>query len=197
RDISAIHRLRAAMHNSNFCHDETLAAVLLQNSRPTRFATDHSTKFVSNPRSLLDHLVRNGEQSWGDREPKLLASNTVEDQLGCGGLLDRNLGGLGALEDEACVDPSLTIGFRDAGAIAHQSTAGHEFTPLVDRWKRVPCGEGKHLCAAVVEHRISGNEQCIHALRGETLEGDFHVDGSIASGFLELKFEPHLIGRCA
>src|SRR5499433_2805535 len=147
--------------------------------------------------SLLDHLVSNGEQSWGDREAKLLRSSTVDDQLESCRLHHRNIGGLGALEDEACVDPSLTIGFRDAGAIAHQSTAGHEFTPLVDRWKRVPCGEGKHLCAAVVEHRISGNEQCIHALRGETLEGDFDVDVSIASGFLELKFELHLIGRCA
>src|SRR5262249_62292254 len=103
-----------------------------------------------------------------------------------GGPQERNVGGLGSFEDESCVDHSLTRGFRDAGAVAHQATAGHELTPLVDRRKRVPCGKGKHLCAAVVEHRISGNEQCIHALQGETLEGDFDVDVSIASGLLEL-----------
>src|SRR5262245_32551275 len=155
------------------------------------------TKFESNASILLDHLVSNGEQSWGDREAKLLRSNTVDDQLEPRGLHDRNIGWLGALEDEACVDPGLTIGFRDAGAIAHQATTGHELTPLVDCRKRMACGEGKHLFAAVVEHRISGNEQCIHALRGETLEGDFDVDVSIASSLLEFKFELHLIGRCA
>src|SRR5262244_2423879 len=144
--------------------------------------------------SLLDHLVSNGEQSWGDREAKLLRSNTVDDQLESRAPDDRNIGGLGALEDEACVDPSLTIGFRDAGAVAHQAATGHGLSPLVDRRKRVPCGEGNHLFAAVVEHRISGNEQSIHALRREPLEGDFDVDVSIASGLLELEFELQLIG---
>src|SRR5262249_59872883 len=100
-------------------------------------------------RCLLDHLVGNGQQSWGDRETKPLRSDAVDDQLESRGLHDRNIGGLRALEDEARVDPSLTLGFRDAGAVAHEAAARHELTPLVDRRKRGPCGASGGPCAAV------------------------------------------------
>jgi len=56
------------MHNSNFCHDETPPCGPITEFESDWIATDPSTKVVSNPRSLLDHLVSNGEQSWGDRE---------------------------------------------------------------------------------------------------------------------------------
>src|SRR5262245_34174349 len=115
-------------------------------------------------RSLLNNLVGNGEQAPRNDEAERLGGPDIDEELEFCGLDDRDIGGLGALEDAASVDPSLTIGFRNAGAVAHQPTARHELTPLVDRRKRVPCGESKHLYAAVVEHRISGDEQCIHAL---------------------------------
>ena len=44
----------------------------------------------------------------------------VDDKLELGRLQDRQIGGLGALEDAAGIDADLTIGIRNIGSIAHQ-----------------------------------------------------------------------------
>jgi hypothetical protein len=55
-------------------------------------------------RSLFDHLVGAAEQREREGEAECLGGFHVDDQLDLGGLLDRQLGGLFALENPANID---------------------------------------------------------------------------------------------
>jgi hypothetical protein len=50
-------------------------------------------------RSSAEHLIRLEEERWGDDQAEHLRRLEVDDQLEGGGLLHRQVGGLGALED--------------------------------------------------------------------------------------------------
>src|SRR5262249_26049809 len=89
-------------------------------------------------RCLLDHLVSNGQQSWGDREAEPLRCDAVDDQLESRGLHDRNIGGLRALEGEAPVVSRLTYGVLDGGAVVSVTAPGTPITPMVGTTRRGP-----------------------------------------------------------
>jgi hypothetical protein len=57
----------------------------------------------------------------------------VYDQLELSRLYDRQVGGLGALEDATRVYTLLAIPVGKIGAVTNQATGGREFTPAVDR----------------------------------------------------------------
>ena len=60
------------------------------------------------------------------------------------GLLDRQVGGLLALEDAAGVDADQTVRIRKTAAVAHQAAGRGKLAILVDRGHRVAerqCGE--------------------------------------------------------
>jgi len=56
-------------------------------------------------RRLLNHLIRPPHERLGDRQPERLGGLEIDDQLELGGLLDGEIGGLGALRSWA-VGPS-------------------------------------------------------------------------------------------
>src|ERR1700737_3185148 len=72
----------------------------------------------------LDHLVGAAEQRYWKGEPERLSGLEVDHELDFRGLLDRQLGGLLALENPAGIDADLAKGIGRAGPIAHHP-AGH------------------------------------------------------------------------
>ena len=52
---------------------------------------------------------------WRDREAERLGGLEIDDQLEFGRLLDRQIGGLGALEDLPGVNADLAIGAGEVG----------------------------------------------------------------------------------
>jgi hypothetical protein len=49
--------------------------------------------------SSLDHLIGAGKDRWRDCQAEGLGGLEIDDQLECCRLLDRQIGGLGAVED--------------------------------------------------------------------------------------------------
>jgi hypothetical protein len=71
---------------------------------------------------LFDHLVGAREQHRRDFETKRPGGRQIDDQLELTRLHDRQVSGVGALEDATGIDADLTIRIRNVGSIAHQPT---------------------------------------------------------------------------
>jgi hypothetical protein len=68
------------------------------------------------PTSHLNNLVRGGQQRFRDGEAEGFGGLKVDDELELGGLDDRPVAGLGAVEDFAGIDADLTITIRSVGS---------------------------------------------------------------------------------
>jgi hypothetical protein len=66
--------------------------------------TREANQFAHSPFSL-DHLVGAGEQSGRDVQAECLRHNQVNDEVELGRLLDRQIGGLLALENPGDIEP--------------------------------------------------------------------------------------------
>src|SRR5262245_47819666 len=116
------------------------------------------------PTSLFDHLVGAGEQRWRYCQAKHPGGLDVDNQLEFGGLHNRQVCGLGALEDTASVNAELMIGIRQARAIADQpASLGDTAYPGRNRDRMVRRQVGK-LHPSVKEKRIAADEQYIGSL---------------------------------
>jgi hypothetical protein len=78
--------------------------------------------------SLLDHPVGDAEQRRRHVEPEHPGGLGIEDQLELARLHDRQVRGLGALEDTTGIDANLTIPIHNIGSVAHQPTGFDAFT---------------------------------------------------------------------
>src|SRR6516162_2663544 len=92
---------------------------------------------------LLDHLVGERQQLVRNLEFERLGGSQIDRQLEFGGLHDRQLGRLGAIEDAPGVQTQLVTVLGPAGAVAHQSAGGDELTPLVGGRDAVAGGQGQ------------------------------------------------------
>src|SRR5262249_52406487 len=72
------------------------------------------------PFTSFDHLVGDGEHAWGNGEAEQPRGLSVDDQLELARLDDRQVRGLGALEDATGIDAALTKRIREVGSVAHQ-----------------------------------------------------------------------------
>ena len=81
--------------------------------------------------ALFDHLICLQQERGRNREAECPGGSLVDDQVELGGLLDGEIGGLGALEDLVDLDSSATILLRDVCPIEHHHSRSPE--------GRVPC----------------------------------------------------------
>jgi len=91
-----------------------------------------STRSGRSP-ALLDNLVGAGKQRCRHGEAKRLGGLEVDDQLEGRRLLDRQIGGLGALEDLPRVSADQAKGSSEARSIGDQAAGVGELPPLIDR----------------------------------------------------------------
>ena len=90
----------------------------------------------------------------GTVRPSIRAVLSVDDQLELGRLHDRQVRGLGALENAAGIDADLTLRIRNAGSVAHQPAGLGKVTrpdrspgprgapPDATNWTRRPLKKG-------------------------------------------------------
>src|SRR5262249_27391904 len=87
---------------------------------------------VATPCGLLNDLIRPPQQRLRNREPEGLRGREVDDQLELGGLLDRQVGGLGALEDLVHVGRGTSLHLGSIYTIGHEATWLDKHPELID-----------------------------------------------------------------
>src|SRR5262249_59591512 len=105
----------------------------------------------------FDRLVGAADERQRNREAERLCGLEIDDQLHFGGLLDRQIGGLLALENAAGVDGSQTIHVGGARSVAHQAAVEREFPLMEDSWYGEPGRKRDDLGAPAVVERVGGD----------------------------------------
>src|SRR5215469_12173255 len=137
---------------------------------------------------LLDHLVGNADESGRDRDAECPRRRQIDDKLKLGGLLDREVGGLGALENPAGILADLTIHVRDVGAVAHQSAGFDKVAADMGSRYHVARRKRGKLDPPAVEDPVRSGEKRIGPHPCEALKGC--VDLGDARGFEDLDVKP-------
>src|SRR6516162_10569216 len=81
----------------------------------------------------FDHLVGEGEEIVGDFQSEPPRGSQVDYQLEFGRLMDRQLRGLGPLQNLRGIDAVLAVTLGDAHTVTQESARDRIFTKLVDR----------------------------------------------------------------
>jgi len=81
----------------------------------------------------FDHLVGQIEHARRNGQAERLGGLEIDDQLECRRLLDRQIGGLGALEDLSDINADLAKGAGKTGSIADQAAGSGELPHLIHR----------------------------------------------------------------
>jgi hypothetical protein len=83
----------------------------------------------------FDDLVGACKNRLRDCQAERVGGVQIDDQLEFGRLLDRQIGGFGAVEDLSGVDADLAIDSGEAGSIADQAAGRGELALFIDRRK--------------------------------------------------------------
>src|SRR6476661_9718156 len=82
----------------------------------------------ANQTSLLDHLIGARREPGRQVKAECLGGFQVDHELEPGGLIDRQVGGLFALENPSDVESGTTISIQSVVAIAHQAALFDKFS---------------------------------------------------------------------
>ena len=93
------------------------------------------------------------------RKAEGLGCVQIDDQFENGRLLDRQVGGLGALEDRSGINADLSIGRRKARAIADQAAGRGVFTDPIDRRNGMACRQRHDLPAPAIDEWFGGDNE--------------------------------------
>src|ERR1700741_1366289 len=96
---------------------------------------------IAQPRALVDQVVRSQQEGGRNREAERPGGLAVEGQLELRGLLDRELAGLGALEDAIDVAGCPLVEVRIARAVAAEPADVYVLLRREDRRQAVPGGQ--------------------------------------------------------
>src|SRR6266446_968406 len=107
------------------------------------------------PAASFDHLVGASEDRWRHGEAERLGGVQIDHQLEGGRLLDRQSGGLGALENPSGVDADLAKDSCLVNSIADQAAPRDEWAVRIDRWNNMArCQRHELLYPAAEEHGV-------------------------------------------
>src|SRR5215471_13392487 len=95
--------------------------------RRGRFIFEPPSRFTS-----LDHLVDAANHRQRDGEGERLGGLHVDNELDFGRLLDRQLGGLLAFENSACIDAERVVRIQNGASVSHEAASGYKLAKLVD-----------------------------------------------------------------
>src|SRR5215831_18318493 len=107
----------------------------------------------------LDDLVGSQQNRLRDRQAERPGGLKVDDQLEGRRLLDRQIGGLGALEDLSHVMADQAKGRNEAWPIADQAAGSGEFTPRIARRNGTPRCQRNDLLAPAGQERIRADDE--------------------------------------
>src|SRR5665213_3005629 len=85
--------------------------------------------------ALFDHLVRRGEERRGDGDAERLRSLQIDHQLELGWVLDRQVGGVRALQAAVDIGCRTTKQVRLVDAVRHQPAHIGEVAVAIERWQ--------------------------------------------------------------
>jgi hypothetical protein len=143
-------------------------------------------------RALFDHLVGAADQRVGDGDTKGLGGLEIDGQLDLGYLLDRQVGGLFALEDAGSIDAGLPVRVPDIATVAHQAAGCREIAHGMDsRHSMLERQSGKLLCATI-EKYVGGDDEPANLKLGQLLECGFDV--AFGAGIKEMKLQSQSAG---
>src|SRR5947207_5845923 len=109
--------------------------------------------------ALLYDLVGLGEKCRWNINAERLGGLEIDDQLEGRRLLDRQIGGLGALENLSRVSADLVKGKSEACSIADQAAGSGEFTPRIDRRNGMARCQRHDLLAPAAQERIRADDE--------------------------------------
>ena len=108
---------------------------------------------------LLDQFVSAHPQGHGEFKAERRGGLQVDDQLDFSNLLDRQVGGLLALEDTAGVDASRMERIRNAASVAYQAASRDELAKMVDRGYCIADSKCCELLKPATEECIGANHE--------------------------------------
>jgi len=107
----------------------------------------------------LDYLIGSHEQIVRYGQAKRLCCLEIDDHLEFGGLHDRQIEGLFALENSPDIDAHLVPRVGYSAAIADQPASGDIFSPCIDRGQAVARGEFSNPVVSDREERPVADEE--------------------------------------
>src|SRR6266540_4216994 len=113
---------------------------------------------------LFDHLVGAREQRRRDFETKRTGRRQVDDKLELGGLYDREVGWLGALEDTTDITADLTMHLGQTRSVGHQPPDVRAFAHAIDGRNCMARRLRRKLDTAAVEEWISADHQSVDSI---------------------------------
>src|SRR5262245_28054399 len=114
--------------------------------------------------SSFDHLVGGGEQCGRNGEAERLSGLEIDDKLEFGRLFDRQIAGIGALENSVDVACSAAKHITVVWSITDQAACLGKCPIRIHRRQSTSRGHIQDLASLTVEDRIGNNDEGLHKL---------------------------------
>src|SRR5712691_11358073 len=126
----------------------------------------------------LNHLICAQENRARDREAEHLGSLEVDNEVERGGLLDRQRGGLRALEDLVHVGGRAPLQLKSVRTINHETAGLHVLPQAIYRWQATLHRKLSDLSYLIRENGVRENHQPARLLPGHRRESAVDLLGN-------------------
>src|SRR5262249_43730441 len=136
----------------------------------------------------FEYLVGAARQGQRHVDAERLGGFEVDEELDLGCLLDRQLGGLLALDKPAGMDSCPAVCVPNVRSVAHQTAGRRELAPFVDCRHPVVDGYGGELFAMAGEKRLRADDESACSQFDHLCEDTFEV--TFAAGIEDMELQP-------